>query len=177
MRFRQLARRWEPLWIPAGRPVDVDAVTARMDVVLARWADTPYGSGQRCCGASADCVGFVFGAIDDLDGRPRGAAPSMPPDSALHDPATSEEALRALRDLYEPVAPLPADAPVQPFDILVVGARLAGPSHAMLVGTAPGHLWHCTPNVGVHRGGWALGEGYEVLRGAFRIGDRERWLR
>ena len=175
MRFRILRREWSPPSL--GRPVDTAALVNRMDRVLSLWAGTPYGSGQRCRGAAADCIGFVFGAIDDVDGRPRAQAPSMPPDSALHDPDASAAALAALRALYEPVEPVPSGAPVEPFDILVVGPRLAGPSHAMLVGTSAGHLWHCTPHAGVHRGGWALGPGYESLRGAFRIGDRRRWLR
>jgi hypothetical protein len=148
-----------------------------MDDVLATWEGTRYGSGQRCRGVLADCVGAIFGCIDDLDGRQRAQSPSMPPDTALHDLSTSAEALAALRAIYDPVQSVRRDRGVQPFDILVVGPEGGGPSHAMLVGTAPGHLWHCTPGAGFHRGGWALGTGYEVLHGAFRIGDRWRWLR
>jgi hypothetical protein len=172
--------RWEPLRLEdilrVGCRSMQDDAAERMDDVLASWADTRYGSGQRCRGVLADCVGAVFGCIDDLDGRPRAQSPVMPPDTALHDPATASEALRALRALYEPVVALDGRH-VQPFDIVVVGPAGAGPSHVMLVGTAPGHLWHCTPGAGFHRGGWALGSGYEVLHGAFRIGDRWRWLR
>lgn len=175
MRLRTLNLRWEPLSIGAS-PERAGHLVGRMIGVLCNWEGTLYGSGQRCCGVLADCVGAVFGCIDDLDGRPRAQSPTMPPDAALHDPDTSEAALRALRDLYQPVIAL-ASGPVQPFDILVVGPQGGGPSHVMLVGTAPGNLWHCTPGAGFHRGGWTLGSGYEVLHGAFRIGDRERWLR
>lgn len=157
-------------------PDDQGALRARMDEVLSAWEGTKYGSGQRCRGVLADCVGAVFGCIDDLDGRPRAQSPSMPPDSALHDPETSGAALLALRALYEPVQALGPDEVLEPFDILAVGPSLSGPSHVMLVGTRPSHLWHCTPGAGFHRSGWALGSGYEVLHGAFRIGDRWRWF-
>lgn len=177
MRLSTLHLRWEPLRIPNILRVGSDAqVMLNMLDVLDGWADTRYGSGQRCRGVLADCIGFVFGAIDDLDGRPRAQAPSMPPDTALHDPASSSEALRALRALYEPVEALTSPE-VQPFDILCVGPSLGGPSHAMLVGPAKNTIWHCTPGAGVHQAGWSLGAGYEVLHGAFRIGDRRRWLR
>lgn len=176
MKARLLRLEWSPLRIENTLRVGSDAgVLVKMGQVLDAWTGTPYGSGQRCRGALADCVGFVFGAIDDLDGRPRAQAPTMPADTALHDPKSSSAALRALRELYSPVEVVHEF--VQPFDILVVGPAGAGPSHVMLVGTAPGHLWHCTPASGVHRGGWALGAGYERLHGAFRIGDRARWLR
>lgn len=178
MRVRTLNLRWGPLDIEdiISSGLGSRATAEAMDDVLATWEGTRYGSGQRCRGVLADCVGFVFGAIDDLDGRARAQAPTMPADTALHDPETATEALRALRDLYSPVIALNVRE-VQPFDVVVVGPAGAGPSHVMLVGTAPGHLWHCTPGSGVHRGGWALGDSYSILHGAFRIGDRWRWLR
>lgn len=170
--------RWTPLAIEdiLHAQHDPQRTLDALSDVLATWEGTKYGSGQRCRGVLADCVGAVFGCIDDLDGRPRAQSPSMPPDVALHDAETAGEALNALRALYEPVHAL-AGREVQPFDILVVGPGGAGPSHVMLVGTEPGHLWHCSPGAGFHRGGWALGDGYDVLHGAFRIGDRWRWLR
>lgn len=170
MRARLLQVDQEPLALPGST-----AVLESMNVVLAAWEGTRYGSGQRCRGVLADCVGAVFGCIDDLDGRPRAQSPQMPADVALHDPETSMEALQALRALYEPIHVV--SGPVQPFDILVVGPTLSGPSHIMLVGTGRNHLWHCTSGAGFHRSGWSLGTGYEVLHGIFRIGDRERWLR
>jgi len=178
VRVRPLRRSWEPLEIVdlfKGSPGAHARTLEAMNDVLALWAGTKYGSGQSCRGVLANCTGFIFGAIDDLDGRPRSQAPSMPDDAALHNPAGATAALFALRELYNPVQAVMG--PVQPFDILVVSPAGAGPSHVMLVGTQPGHLWHCTPASGVHRGGWALGEGYERLHGAFRISDRWRWLR
>ncbi len=172
MRVRAIHLRWAPL------PTDARwrVVEERMHDVLLDWEGTRYGSGQRCRGVLADCIGAVFGCIDDLDGRSRAQSPSMPADVALHDPETSSEALHALRELYEPVEVV-SGRDVQPFDILVVGPQLAGPSHAMLVGPQPNTLWHCTPGAGFHRAGWCLADGYELCHGAFRIGDRERWLR
>lgn len=181
MRPRPLHLRWTPLSIQdilscAARPEANLDVVERMRDTLATWGGTKYGSGQRCRGVLADCIGAVFGLIDDLDGRPRAQAPSMPPDVALHDPERSAEALQALRALYAPVEVVKGRE-VQPFDILVVGPSLAGPSHAMLVGPQPNTIWHCSPSSGLNWTGWALGAGYETFRGAFRIGDRWRWLR
>lgn len=174
MRTLTLSVRWDHIHgLP---PAELVTVYERMHDVLLGWQGTRYGSGQRCRGVLADCVGFVFGAIDDVDGRPRAQSPSMPADTALHDAASSAEAMRALRDLYEPVEVV-TGRDVQPFDILVVGPSGGGPGHAILVGPTRNTLWHCTPGAGVHQAGWALGTGYEVLHGAFRIGDRERWYR
>jgi len=147
----------------------------RLELALKGWQGTRYASGQRCKGELADCIGFVFGAIDDIDGRPRAQAPAMPADIALHDPETASAALLALRSLYEPIVVV-TDGQAQPFDILVVGPAGGGPSHAMLVGPRPGTIWHCTPGAGVHQAGWCLGTGYEVLHGLYRIGDRQHWL-
>jgi len=180
MRVRTLSLQHEPLDIDdiisvAGSGAN-ELIVESMNDVLSCWEGTRYGSGQRCRGVLADCVGFVFGAIDDIDGRSRAQSPSMPADVALHDHRNSQVALQALRDLYQPVHTVDYRR-VQPFDILVVGPEGAGPSHVMLVGTSPSHLWHCTPGAGVHRAGWSLGTGYETLHGAFRVGDRWRWLR
>lgn len=173
MRVCSLYLRWTPLRIAE---IDQSATLEAMHDVLAGWEGTRYGSGQRCRGVLADCIGAVFGCIDDLDGRPRAQAPSMPPDSAVHDPSTAAAALRALRELYQPIESL-SGVEVQPFDIVVVGPLGGGPSHAMLVGPQRNTLWHCTPGAGFHRAGWSLGEGYEVCHSAARIGDRHRWLR
>jgi len=152
------------------------AIEERMLLELGAWIGTRYASGQRCRGVVADCVGFVFGAIDGLDGRPRAQAPSMPRDVAFHSPEDAERALRALRELYEPVRALGPEALLEPGDVLVVGPKFGGPGHAMLVGPEPRTIWHCTPGAGVHRAGWCLGDGYEVLHGAFRMDDRAGWL-
>lgn len=168
MRLRKLQAVWTQ------GPFDFE-FRQRMLRELDGWRGTRYASGQRCRGELADCIGFVFGAIDGFDGRERAQAPSMPADIALHDPETSMAALLALRQLYDPIITVQGNQ-AQPFDILVVGPRGAGPSHAMLVGPLPGTIWHCTPGSGVHQAGWCLGTGYESLHGIYRIGDRERWF-
>jgi hypothetical protein len=169
-RVRTLAPRWAPLSLPNAIPV-----LAELENILLAWSHTEYGSGQRCRGIAADCIGFVCGALDDIDGRARARDPRIPPDSALHDPERSKQAMRDILAVYEPWVPV-RDA-LEPFDVVIVGPAGGGPGHAMLVGTRRNTLWHCSQERGVHMSGWSLGEGYESLHAAFRLGDRERWIR
>jgi len=164
---------WTPLNISENS--DPQNVLNQMEEILERWNGTPYGSGQRLCGVAADCIGFGTGAIDDIDGRPRAQDPSIPPDTALHDPKRSAAAVLALVRAYEPAVQV-TNSKLQPFDLIVVGPNEGGPGHAMLVGPQRNTLWHCTKGVGVHKAGWCLGDGYNRLFAAYRMGDRERWL-
>lgn len=170
MRILHMPAAWTPI------DEELTPVLERLLGILDGWRGTPYASGQRRRGSGADCVGFVCGALDDLDGRARASDPRIPPDTALHDPRKSVSAVRGLLETYLPWERVESGL-LQPGDVLVVGPRGAGPSHAMLVGPVRNTVWHCTAGAGVHQAGWALGTGYERLHAAYRLGDRERWLR
>ena len=171
-RVRTLAPTWAPLGIG---DADVRRTLLEMENVLLAWLGTEYGSGQRCRGVAADCIGFACGALDDVDGRSRAKDPRVPADVCLHDPERARAAIRDLLEVYEPWEPV-RDL-LQPFDLIVAGPAGGGPGHALLVGPRRNTLWQCSQARGVHWSGWALGPGYESLHAAYRLGDRERWLR
>lgn len=175
-RVHIMSAGWSPLRLPDILRVGSEAlVLEKLRSILESWQDTKYGSGQRCRGVAADCIGFVSGALDDIDGRPRAQDPRVPVDSCLHDPERSRAAVRDLLDVYKPWVSVSRD--LQPFDVVVAGPAGGGPGHVLLVGPQRNTLWHCSQGQGVHMSGWALGEGYESSHAAYRLGDRERWLR
>ena len=152
---------WGPLSLD-----DKAWIQFKMERIFKGWVGTPYGSGQRCRGVAADCIGFGFSALDELDGRPRAQNGTLPPDAALHDRRGASRAVAALRRLYAPVERLRLSGAtgtchLEPGDILVVGAAQGGPAHLMLVGPRPNTIWHCSNGVGVHQAGWMLGDGYD----------------
>lgn len=163
------------LWTPA----DLPGLTDRLSDVLASWEGTPYESGQRFIQRGADCIGAVFGVIDDLDGRARAEFPGMPHDVALHNGDTARAALRDLIRRYQPISKVPQRADgiycVEPGDLVVTGHPGGGPGHVEIVGVRPGHLWHSLPDSGFHRGGWSLFD-TQVLFAIYRIEDKERWV-
>jgi cell wall-associated NlpC family hydrolase len=165
-----IGARWEPM------PAELLPAQDRLERVLASWDRTPYRSGGSMRGVEGDCIGAVFGVIDELDGRVRRQDSSMPHDTAFHNPAAAYRAVAALRRLYRPAERL-RHWLYQPGDVLVVGTSDGGPGHVMIVGGRKNTLWHATTTSGFAQCGWALGLGFERLFAAYRFGDRERWLR
>jgi cell wall-associated NlpC family hydrolase len=163
-----LSATWQAL------PEALQPSQERFRAALERWRGTPYASGQRAPGAGADCMGFVLGVVDDVDGRSRAHDPRIPPDTALHDPKRSARAVRDILAVYAPWERV-ENGLLQPLDILIVGPAGAGPSHGMIVGPTRNTIWHCTPTAGVHQAGWCLGTGYDRLHHVYRLADRERW--
>jgi cell wall-associated NlpC family hydrolase len=165
---------WKPLSTLNGKEV-----MARMEEVLQEWAGTPYRSGQKCKGVGADCIGFVFSIIDELDGRERAQSALLPPDAALHDRGGAFRAVAAMRRLYAPAErlrkPRGGKLELEPGDLLVVGTSKGGPGHIMIVGPRRNTIWHTTVIPGAHQAGWALGTGYERIYAVYRLKDRHRW--
>lgn len=175
MRIYPLRCSWEPL------PAKLGNAQERLRAALLAWERTPYVSGQRCRGVAADCIGGVFGVIDDVDGRPRAQDPLLPSDTSLHDSKAAYRAVAALRRIYAPSIRLRECGPelrLQPGDLLVVGTSAGGPGHLMIVGAQKNTIWHASNSrQGFCRSGWCLGDGYERLFSVYRLGDRERWAR
>lgn len=165
---------WAPL-------ADLGNAQERLGDALRAWSGTPYLSGQRLRGVGADCIGAVFGVLDDVDGRPRAQNPQLPADTSLHDRVSAYKAVSAIRHIYAPAERLRwADGKmvVQPGDLLVVGTTHGGPGHLMIVGVRKNTVWHATrSNAGFAMTGWALGDGFERLFAIYRLQDRERWTR
>ena len=151
-------------------------VSKRLEHILRSWEGTGYIPGQRSRGVAADCVGFVTGVLDELDGRERGRTGDIPPDAAFHSPLKAWGAIARLRRLYKPCKAWRGNV-LEPADIVVVGPTGGGPAHIMLVGPRPNTLWHCSSPFGVKQAGWALEEGREILHIVYRLADRRRWVR
>ncbi len=175
MKTYGLTLEWEPL--PAG----LGNAQQRLGEALEAWCGTPYLSGQRLRGIGGDCIGSVFGVLDDVDGRQRALDPMLPADTALHNPKLAYKAVAAIRHIYAPAKRLRREGgrmSVQPGDLLVVGTTYGGPGHLMLVGVKKNTIWHAAGRgARFEQTGWALGDGFERLFAVYRLEDRERWMR
>jgi hypothetical protein len=154
-------------------------VAPALERAIALWERTPYESGQRFAKRGADCLGAVFGVVDEMDGRSRARFPEFPHDIAMHQPETARSAVRTLLRVYVPCEKIEQDPftrhfHVEPGDVLVTGERGGGPGHVMLVGPRKNTLWHAIPHIGFHQGGWSLFR-RSLLFGAYRLMDKERW--
>lgn len=149
-----------------------------LGAALEAWRDTPYESGQRFIQRGGDCIGSLFGVIDDIDGRARAAFPGMPHDAAIHSRSTAIIAVRELVRRYSPCEKVESDEDhifhVEPGDIVVTGSPGGGPGHVEMVGTRPNELWHALPASGFHQGGWSFLE-QQILYAIYRIQDKHRW--
>lgn len=169
-------RVWAPNMIWQHHP-DL-AVERALEDVLNAWRDTPYESGQRLRGLGADCVGSVFGVIDDLDGRRRAALPGFPSDVAMHSRETAVKAIRVLLRRYTPNHEIRMDDDgsfrVRPGHIIVTGYRGGGPGHVAIVGARPNELWHSLRSSGFQQRGWGFFD-EQVLYGIYQADDDHRW--
>jgi len=169
-------RIWSPnmVWHPHADP----AIQSALERALDAWDKTPYESGQRFRGRAADCIGALFGVIDDMDGRARAEYPGMPHDAAMHDRAGAIAAVRELVRRYSPCEKVEPDEDgalhVEPGDIVVTGHPGGGPGHVEIVGARKNELWHALPVSGFHQGGWSLLE-QQFLYAIYRITDKYRW--
>jgi cell wall-associated NlpC family hydrolase len=175
MQLQILPHVWQPMSVERA-----DEIQARMLRVLEGWAGTKYLSGQRCKGVGVDCIGFVFGLIDELDGKGRASFASIPSDAALHSKVTAYKAVVALRRTYSPAIRLRkaqgSPMALEPGDLLVVGTQLGGPGHLMIVGPRKNTIWHAMPGSQVAQCGWCTGDGYERVFAVYRLLDRDAWL-
>lgn len=149
-----------------------------LDDTLRAWEHTPYESGQRFIQRGADCIGAIFGVIDDMDGRSRAQKPGMPHDASMHSRSTAIIAVRELVRRYSPCEKVLPDSEnvfhVEPGDIVVTGMPGGGPGHVEIVGSRRNELWHALPSSGFHQGGWSFLE-QQLLFAVFRIQDKHRW--
>ncbi len=164
---------WQP--IPSGEGI---SIMLTLDRTLREWDRTPYESGQCFKQRGADCIGGVFGPIDEMDGQGRAQRPNMPHDGSLHNRKAAVAALRELVTRYSPCRKLESEDDgsffVEPGDIVVTGMPGGGPGHVEIVGANRNELWHALPMAGFHQGGWSfLTE--QVLWAVYRIEDKWRW--
>lgn len=163
------------IWTPYSdeRP---EEITARLEAILTSWWGTPYRENQQCKGYGADCVRFVCGVLDELDGGTRRKVKTLPSDVSLHSPETARRSMRTIMKLFMPHSRV-LDMTAQPGDVLVTGPKHGGPGHAMIVGTQKNTLWEAT-SPSVRRVGWAIGSNlHNKLYRVLRMTDRsDRWV-
>lgn len=169
---------WEPLADPEGR-FDGRQVMARMERILAEWEPARYESGASVRGIACDCIGGVFGVVDDLDGQHRACAAPLPPDASMHNRAGAIAAMHDLVNRFQPNRHV-LQAPdgyfhVQPGDIVVTGYPSGGPGHVEMVGPRRNTLWHALPQAGFHQTGFGFLDGHQLLWRVYRLSDRWRW--
>ena len=152
---------------------------ARLEGVLASWEGSSYESGASVRGVAADCIGSIFGILDDLDAQGRGRTSPLPHDAAMHNRAAAMSTMRELITRYRPNVSLPISSDgffhVQPGDIVATGYPNGGPGHVEMVGTRKNTLWHALPESGFHQTGFGLLEGAQLIWRVYRVGDRWRW--
>jgi len=121
---------------------------------LEEWEGTPYHLfGQaKGAGGGVDCVRFLTGVADDVEGVPRRKLPRTMADAAMHAPQLARGVMRELIRMYD--LEVVEDGVLQPGDFLVAAPIGGGPGHGIFVGL--GHLWHSTEAGGVVRTGLHL---------------------
>lgn len=148
-------------------------VLDRLGSILRVWEGTPYGSGQSCAGAASDCIGFVFGALDDLYRKEPHVRVPLPSDASMHNPDSARATMRELLRMYpnDPVT----NGIIEPGDVLVTGVPNGGPGHAMLVGDLKSSLWHCNIRGKVCYTGLGFATDFQVVAGIYRPRQKELW--
>jgi hypothetical protein len=136
-----------------------------------RWAGTPYMSGQQSCQQGVDCIRYVTALYDNLCPGEKAPLRTLPPDGSFHNRSGAIKAMLQVKRRY-PKCKIIRDKQVEPGDMLIIGPIGGGPGHAMLVGTEPNTLWHCTPRNGVHKTGWALPVSHFKLFRVYRMKNR-----
>jgi cell wall-associated NlpC family hydrolase len=177
MRYLELPYTWGRIQPCAGWPkprnMPIDAETAILRV-LSDWRGTPYESGQRFKGRGADCLGAVFGVLDDLDERDRSQYPDLPPDTALHNRGTALAAMKRVLTRY-PDHVLVSNNQVEPGDIIVSGEVGGGPGHVAIVG-GKNQVWQAIQKMGFGPTGWSL-FGAQKICAVYRPTNKWEWAK
>ncbi len=171
--------QWTPLSVRGWKREQLELAEQCLHEVLAAWEGSKYESGQSVRGLVADCIGGVFGCVDDLDGQNRRAPAGMPSDVAMHQRDTAVAAMRVLIQRYQPAVKVKANSVgifvVQPGDLLVTGQSGGGPGHIAMVGPQKNTMWEAVPSTGFARQGWSL-DSTQVVWAVYRLMNKEQWL-
>lgn len=168
IRYYPIPYDWAPLSIK--NEYQKKYIEVQLKKCFEEWEGTPYMSGNQCPGAGVDCVRWVTAVLDHMYERPPTDIKTLPSDGSFHNKRGAMRAMIHIKRLY-PHCTVVKDT-LQPGDLLIVGPPGGGPGHAMLVGIEPNTLWHCTPNSGVVKTGWALVVGNQQIFRVYRAKDR-----
>jgi len=148
-------------------------ILSKLNSCFDAWEGTPYMSGNQCIGSGVDCVRWVTAVLDMMYDREPTDIKTLPSDASFHTKRGAMKAMITIKRLY-PHCKVVKGKPLQPGDLVIVGPPGGGPGHAMLVGTEPNTLWHCTPNSGVVKTGWALAVSQQHIYRVYRAKDRKK---
>ena len=141
--------------------------------VLDKWLGTPYRLYECTPGPNGgvDCVRHGFsGFLDSMYGYARTPPERLPPDAALHAPASARAAMKRMMRLYPNHTE--ATGAWQAGDLLVTrNSERGGPGHLVIATAIPGVFQEATTD-GVRRVGMF---GLRWLIKAYRITDKHRW--
>ncbi len=162
-------------WTPLEGP-DAEAITSRIDEVLASWVDTPYLAGEQAKGVGTDCVRFVCGALDDLYGVSN-FIPREMQDVSMHNIKGALKVLKTIKELYPNHVELELhDRIVTPGDVIVTKQAQGGPGHAILVGAQRNTLYQATKK-GVKQCGFGFISYFQQISMVYRSSNKATWLR
>ncbi len=108
------------------------------------WLGTPYVHQASCKGAGCDCLGLIRGVWREVIGKEPEVPPPYSPDWTAS--GGGEQLLAAaMRHLVRK----PADAPIEPGDVLLFHYRAHLPPRHAAIATGPDTMIHAQENAGV----------------------------
>lgn len=130
---------------------------AKIEHVLKSWQGTPYKPYHQEKGKGVDCVRFVMGVLDELQGVPHGRLSGLEliPDQAMHDKEKASRLVESVIRRYAPMRRRKIFRELVPGDVLICAQTGGGPGHAIICGALPYRFWHAT-NSGVGYTGIAI---------------------
>ena len=171
VRYYTIPRQWAPLSIRnEQRKAEIER---ELEDLFYKWEGTPYMSGNQCIKLGVDCVRFVTAFLDSLH-KIKTSITTLPSDASFHNKRAAMKTMLTIKKLYAPCKTLPEDSAIEPGDVIIIGPPGGGPAHAMIAGTEPNTIWHCTTDIGVVKTGWALAAGQQQIYRVYRIRNRAK---
>lgn len=147
-------------------------VSNRIQKILSEWEGTPYAAGWQAKGAGVDCVRFVAGVLDELQGH-HTELERLPQDASFHN---KELCIRGMRGFLSRYPHTKVESTMlQPGDVIVAGPRGGGPGHAILAGVRS--LWHCDSSCVSPTGFTQREQDTFIFHSVYRVANREAWLK
>lgn len=134
-----------------------------LDKVLRSWRGVKFCANGRTR-AGVDCVGFIFGVLNELQGTAHNV-----PLSPSHDGRAMVEAAIRLGDLFEHDDATGCEP--EAGDVIVVRNWMNTPAHVAIIGGDGVKAWHAVKNVGVCFTGVKQ---FEVMR-IYRAQEKAQW--
>ena len=174
IRYYQIPLQWQDISIENKKKRE--RIRYRLMMCFFVWENTPYMAGNQQLSSGVDCVRWISAVLDEMYQRWPTNIKTLPSDASFHNRLGAIKAMHQIRKLYPNCITI-RNGIIEPGDLIVIGPPGGGPGHALLVGTEPNTLWHCTPNSGVTRTGWSLIVGQQQIYRVYRAKDRDKlWI-